>query len=216
MSNVALLFVGAVLLVNGLVFLGRVDGRAAIPINLLAGSTLVLTALLLVASVEPDSPTSATTTFGAVGFALFGFTYLTVALNSLLGGSGSALGWYCGWAAIIATVLAMINFSDGAAPQMGWLWASWALLFISFFLALIVPGAWWTPSAGILAILQGFTTATIPALVMIGGSWDTTSLVVIGMVQISVAAIYVASVFFFRNREETGSSESAGSVAVSL
>ena len=212
MSNVALLFVGAVLLINGLVFLGRVDGRAAIPINLLAGATLVLNALLMVATVEPDTPT----TFGAVGFALFGFTYLTVALNSLLGGSGRALGWYCGWAAIIATVLALINFSDGAAPQMGWLWASWSLLFLSFFLALLVPGEWWTPAAGILAIVQGFTTATIPALMMIDGSWATASAAIIGLVQIGGAVVYAFAVFYFRTRRETVSDVPTGSVAVPL
>lgn len=216
MSNVALLFVGAVLLINGLVFLGRVDGKAAIPINLLAGSTLVLNALVLVMSVEPESPAATATTFSAAGFTLFGFTYLTVAMNSLLGGSGQALGWYCGWAMVIAAVLALINFSNGTAPQMGWLWASWALLFASFFLALIVPGAWWTTSAGVLAVAQGFTTATIPALMMIAGSWDTTSPVPIGAVQITVAVIYVVSALYFRNRESTGSSVSTRTVAVPL
>lgn len=216
MSSVALLFVGAVLLINGLVFLGYVDGKAAIPVNLLAGSAVTLNAVLLIMSLDPDSAASPQITFTAAGFALFGFTYLTVAMNSLLGGSGKALGWYCGWATVIAAVLSAINFSEGAAPQMGWLWASWALLFASFFLALIVSGHRWTASAGVLAVAQGFTTATIPALMMIGGSWDNTSPALIGAVQIIVAVIYVVCVLRFRGREVQGNRIAAPTATVPL
>lgn len=65
MSDLALLFVGAVLLVNGLVFLERVDGKAAIPVNLLTGGLLLFTAILQILEVDTTSPDYAATAFGA-------------------------------------------------------------------------------------------------------------------------------------------------------
>ncbi len=202
MSNLALLFVGAVLLVNGLVFLGKIDGKAAIPVNLLVGAVLVLTALLQVSAVELTSPDYRAVAFGAAGFTLFGFTYLTVGGNSLFGGSGTGLGWYCGWASVIAAVLAIVNFTSSGGTSMGWLWASWSVLFASFFLALITGAKGLTVAAGWLAILQSFTTATIPALLMINGSWETTSLVLIAVIQIAVVVAYIVVAALLRGASE--------------
>lgn len=191
MSSIALLFVGAVLLVNGIVFLGHIDGRSAISINVLTGSLLVLTALLQVSAISPDSPGYRMTAFGAVGFTLFGFTYLTVGANSLFGGTGDALGWYCGWAAIISASLALINFAGYTDTLMAWLWVSWSILFLSFFLALITGAKKLGYAAGILAIIQSVTTASVPALLMIDGSWSKTSTTVFAIVQIVGIIVYV-------------------------
>lgn len=193
MSSIALLFVGAVLLVNGLVFLGRVDAKAAIPINILAGSLLVLTALLQVAAVSPTSPDYRMVAFGAVGFTLFGFTYLTVGANSLFGGTGTALGWYCGWAALIAATLATVNFASFTDPRLAWLWVAWSVLFLSFFLALISGNHQLGYAAGILAIIQSVTTASIPGLMMIDESWSTLSITMIATVQILGIIAYAAA-----------------------
>lgn len=193
MSSIALLFVGAVLLVNGLVFLGRIDGKSAIAINFLAGSLLVLTALLQVSTVSPDSPEYRMMAFGAVGFTLFGFTYLTVAVNSIFGGTGTALGWYCGWAAVIASVLAVVNFAGSADALIAWLWVSWSVLFFSFFVALITGTERLGAAAGILAIIQSVTTASAPALMMLDGYWSTTSTTVIAIVQLVGISVYVVA-----------------------
>lgn len=193
MASIALLFVGAVLLVNGLVFLGRIDGKAAIPINILTGSVLVLTALLQVSAVSPTSPDYRMTVFGAVGFTLFGFVYLTVGANSLFGGTGTALGWYCGWSAAIAAILAAVNFSGSTDALIAWLWVSWSVLFFSFFVALVTGAERLAYAAGLLAIIQSMTTASVPALLMIDGSWSATSPAVIAFVQIVGIIAYVVA-----------------------
>lgn len=190
MSHLALLFVGAVLLINGLVFLGRVDARSAVPVNLLTGSLLLLTALLQVAALSGTEEDGHLLVFGAAGFALFGFTYLTVGGNALAGGSGAALSWYCGWAACVAGVLAVINVLGAEDPRMAWLWGAWAVLFLSFFLAGVVPAPGLVAGAGILAVLQSITTATIPALLMAGEVWAEVPVAAVAVTQLLGIAIY--------------------------
>uniref|UniRef100_UPI003525231A AmiS/UreI family transporter n=2 Tax=Nocardiaceae TaxID=85025 RepID=UPI003525231A len=74
MVPVALLFVGAVLLANGLVFLDRVTPRSAVAINLLTGALLVGTALVLLLPSDSAPPDGLASAVAAGGFALFGFT----------------------------------------------------------------------------------------------------------------------------------------------
>ncbi|MCS5480847.1 amidase substrates transport protein [Corynebacterium sp. YIM 101645] len=200
MSSIALLFVGAVLLVNGLVFLGRVDAKAAIPVNLLVGALLVLTALVPAVTLSATAPDFRSAAFGSVGFLLFGFTYLTVGANSLFGGTGTALGWYCGWASMIAAVLATVNFTGSADPLMAWLWAAWSALFLSFFLALVGGGPETGQAAGTLAVLQSVTTASVPGLLMIDGSWATTSVTLVAVVQIVAVLVCAGVAVMLRSR----------------
>lgn len=172
MSSLALLFVGAVLLVNGLVLLGRVDARAAVPINLITGAGLVTASLII---AIPAGGSDRLELFGAVGYGLFGVTYLTVAGGTLLRADGRALGWYCAWASATAVVLAAINLTSGDA-RMAWLWSAWAVLFFVFFLSGCAVAPRWDVAAGVLAIYQSVTTATVPSLLMIDGAWNTVPL----------------------------------------
>ena len=48
MASVGLLYVGAVLILNGLMLLGLVDARAAAPLNLFVGALQVLTPTYLI------------------------------------------------------------------------------------------------------------------------------------------------------------------------
>ncbi|NII89099.1 hypothetical protein E9230_003069 [Corynebacterium glutamicum] len=108
MSSLALSFGGAVLLVHGVTFIGVIQPRSEIPINLLAGGTLFLAAIPMVWTSIESSDTSASL-YSAVGFALFGFTYLGVALGTSLSADNRGLGVYCGWAPVIAGLLVYVN-----------------------------------------------------------------------------------------------------------
>ncbi|MGC0365907.1 hypothetical protein ABH922_003891 [Rhodococcus sp. 27YEA15] len=190
MSSLALLFVGAVLLVNGLVLLGRVSARAAVPVNLIVGAGLVTASLL--AAIPAAGDDARLTLFGAVGFALFGVTYLIVGSGSLLGADGSALGWYCGWAAVVALILAGVNFAAGDG-HMAWLWLAWTVLFFAFFLSATTANPRFDTAAGVIAIAQSVTTATVPALLMIDGSWSGLPLgwIIVAQVIGVAAAVFV-------------------------
>ena len=88
MGSVGLLYVGAVLAINGLMLLGHVEARSAAPLNLFVGALQVVTPTYLIFTSGGD----AATILGASGIYLFGFTYLYVGINLLAGldGTGSA------------------------------------------------------------------------------------------------------------------------------
>src|SRR5215218_9869840 len=90
MGSVGLLYVGAVLIVNGLMLLGRVDARAAAPLNFFVGGLQVFTPTYLIVTSGGDGDTI----LGASGLYLFGFTYLYVGLNLVNGLDGTGLGWF--------------------------------------------------------------------------------------------------------------------------
>ena len=188
MSSLALLFVGAVLLVNGLVLLGRVSARAAVPINLITGAGLVTASLIIAVPADGDARLAL---FGAVGYSLFGVTYLTVAGGTLLGADGTGLGWYCAWASAVAVVLAAINFSAGDA-HIAWLWSGWAVLFFAFFLSCCTADPRFDVAAGVVAIAQSVTTASIPALLMIDGSWTDLPIGWVAAAQVAGVVVAVA------------------------
>ena len=72
MGNVGLLFVGAVLFMNGLLLLGKVDARSGAVFNLFVGALQVLTPTYLIFTANNDSMKI----LAASGIFLFGFTYL--------------------------------------------------------------------------------------------------------------------------------------------
>ena len=190
MSSLALLFVGAVLLVNGLTFIGVIQPRSGIPINLFAGGTLLLAAIPLAWTSIESSDTRAAL-YSAVGFALFGFTYLGVAIGALLSADNRGLGIYCGWAAGIAGVLAYVNATTFSDPALSVLWSSWVLLFLAFCIALTRSAIFWSYAAGVLAVYQAFSTATIPALLLIHESWSSVPVLPLVLIQVAGAIIYI-------------------------
>ena len=200
MASLVLLFVGSVLLVNGLVFLGRVEARLAAPINILTGLALTATVLFIVLPVRDTGTESLNAVIGAVGFLLFSFTYITVGFNDIFDLEGYALGWYCGWATLIAIFLSAANFARIDDARFGWLWLSWSVLFFAFFLALVTNMAWIAKPVGILTVLQSFTTCTVPAALMLTEQWSGLSLVFIAVVQLAVIVIFVERAVAARRR----------------
>lgn len=79
MSTVGLMYVGAVLFVNSLMLLGKVDGKSAGVFNLFIGAIQVITPFYLIftAGGEPWA------IFNASGVFLFGLTYLYVGISNL-------------------------------------------------------------------------------------------------------------------------------------
>src|SRR3712207_4134411 len=106
MGSVGLLYVGAVLAVNGLMLLGLVEARSAAPLNLFVGALQVVTPTYLIFTAGGD----AAITLNASGLYLFGFTYLYVGINLLAGLDGTGLGWFSAFVAACALVFFGLNF----------------------------------------------------------------------------------------------------------
>src|SRR5262249_11911272 len=104
-----LLYVGAVLCINGIWLLRGprggasalyIQGREVAVINLFTGfvGSVVATTLL----VQGNRDTDLASVRGGAFILLFAFTYLWVALNAFLNAGGRAFGWYCLFVAITA------------------------------------------------------------------------------------------------------------------
>jgi putative amide transporter protein len=201
---VGLLYVGAVLFVNGLALVGLVRGTAMIPMNLFVGLLQVITPLYLIFSADGDQAVIV----GASGLFLFGFTYLYVAMNNAFDLDGTGLGWFSLFVAVSAVVYSWWNFSsysaltsdDAAVGDLfGVLWASWAVLWFFFFLVLGLGKTQLTRFTGAWTAAQGIYTGLVPALVLLNipSALTSTFAVVIGAVSV---ATFVAFVALFRPR----------------
>src|ERR1700727_1664630 len=123
MSSVGLLFVGAVLFLNGLLFLGKADAKGVAVFNLFVGGLQTGVPVYLIAPAKtPDD------ILGAAGLFLFGFTYLYVGIVNLAGFSSDGLGWYSLWVAILAIGFGLTTILRFKDTQTGLLWLQWSVL----------------------------------------------------------------------------------------
>ena len=132
MASVGLLFVGAVLFINGVMLLGWIDAKSAAPMNFFVGGLQIITPLYLIFTANGD----ADVILAASGLFLFSFTYLYVAVNLTWDLDGTGLGYFCLFVAITAVVFSALNFSRFADPAFGVIWLYWAFLWSLFFVLL--------------------------------------------------------------------------------
>jgi hypothetical protein len=191
--GVMLLYVGAVLLVNGIWLIGQARAAALAPagdtspaesahptllenrevtvLNLFTGFVGIVCAGTLLIQGNQDGDLASIRGGGFI--LLFAFTYLWVALNTFLGVDGRAFGWYCLFVAITAVAACIYTFKDAAGDDANiWLgidWALWSVLWFMFFLLLALQ----RPIArvtGIVAIVEGIGTAWIFGFLLLQGS----------------------------------------------
>jgi putative amide transporter protein len=175
MSAVGLLFVGAVLIINGLMLLGYVDARSAAPLNLFVGAMQVVTPTFLIFTASGSPAARATAILFASGLYLFGFTYLYVGINLLANLDGTGLGWYSLFVTCCALTFAAINFwgISGTAKDTGFtaIWLYWAVLWALFWVVLGIKREEWTRYTGAVAVVAGIVTAAAPAFLLLTGLW---------------------------------------------
>jgi putative amide transporter protein len=175
MAAVGLLFVGAVLIVNGLMLLGYVDARSAAPLNLFVGAMQVVTPTFLIFMATGSPAARATTILFASGLYLFGFTYLYVGINLLANLDGTGLGWYSLFVTCCALTFAAINYwgISGTPKDTGFtaIWLYWAALWALFWVVLGIKREEWTRYTGAIAVVAGIVTAAVPAFLLLTGQW---------------------------------------------
>jgi len=188
MSAVGLLLVGAVLFVNGLVFLGRADARGAAVVNLFVGAFQTFAPVWLLAhDTSPDA------VLGAAATSLFGLTYLWAGVNGLTGADGRAFGWFCFWVAGMTVFFAGVSALRGGDPNQAVIWLTWGFLWAAFGRVLALGNARIAASTGWLAIVLSVWTCTVPALLGVLGWWALapwwTSLALAAVTAVVVAAL---------------------------
>lgn len=187
MASVGLFYVGAVLFLNGLMLLGRVEPRAAAILNLFVGSLQVITPTYLIFTANGDS----STILQASGLYLFGFTYLYVGIGLLAGLDSTGVGWFSLFVAIAALGFSAVNFTQLANRPFGVIWLYWALLWSLFFVLLGLKRESFTRYTGWVALIEGWVTAAIPAFLLLTGLWRNSGLTALVLAVVGVVMVVV-------------------------
>jgi hypothetical protein len=166
MSSVGLLFVGAVLFLNGLLFLGKADAKGVAVFNLFVGTLQTAIPFYLIATAKGPEEI-----LGAAGIFLFGFTYLYVGIVNLAGLNSGGIGWYSLWVAVMATGFGLTNILRFHDTPTGLLWLQWAVLWGLFWVVLALGIERLTALAGWLTLILSVTTCSIPGFLLLLGEW---------------------------------------------
>jgi putative amide transporter protein len=164
--GMVLLYVGAVLFVNGIWLMGKISNREIAILNVFAGFVGLVAAVFSVAQGDLVSIQLAAYVL------LFAFTYLWVAYNQLIGAEGQGLGWYSLFVSVTAVPVCIITLMNaGGDVFLTWLginWGAWAFLWFLYFLLLALQrpiirlAAWVTTVEGVL-------TAWVPGFLVLNG-----------------------------------------------
>jgi putative amide transporter protein len=171
-GNVGLLYVGAVLFLNGVMLLGKVNAKAAAVFNLFVGVLQVVTPTYLIFT----SGGNPNVILAASGLYLFGFTYLYVGIGLLAGLDTTGVGWFSLFVAIMAIGYSIANFRTLGDSPFGVIWLYWAFLWFLFFLLLGLKIERLRVYTGWVTAIEGWVTGAIPAFLLLGGYWQTSTL----------------------------------------
>lgn len=185
MAAVGLFYVGAVLFVNGLMLLGRVDPRAAGFLNLFVGVLQVVIPTVLLVQSGGDTAK----VLAASGLYLFGFTYLYVGLNLLTGADSTGVGWFSLFVSISALGFSVVSFGKQDDAPFGVIWLYWSFLWLLFFLLLGLKKDSLTTYTGYVTVVEAWVTAAVPGFLLFTGYWrtTTTTAVVLAVVGLAMA-----------------------------
>jgi hypothetical protein len=201
MSSVGLLFVGSVLFMNGLLFLGKADAKGVAVFNLFVGGLQTAIPFYLIATAHTPNDI-----LGAAGIFLFGFTYLYVGIVNLAGFKADGIGWYSLWVAALATGFGLTTILRFHDTPTGLLWLQWAVLWGLFWVVLALGVERLTIAAGWLTLILSLTTCTVPGFLLLLGDWGK---IPTWAVVASIAATAVAVLLIARRTVPAQSSASA-------
>lgn len=163
----ALLYVGAVLFLNGIWLMGHIGDREIAVINIFVGGLTLLVALFLAFGPGAD----AASIKAAALTLLFTFTYLWVAYNRFNDVDGRGLGWFSLFVAITVTPVAIDTLVGASSTWDYWFglcWAAWAVLWFMYFM-LLALGRPIAKVTGFVTSVQGVLTGWLPGYLLLDG-----------------------------------------------
>ncbi len=169
MLGVCLLFVGIVLINNGVCTLMNVDKKSAAVMNIFTGTLSLF--INFVNLVQGNY-------YAAGTGLLFCFTYLFVAISNFLDLSPLPFAWFSSFVAVNAIIFGVVEGVTGSA-QLGitadWRWAAiwwlWAVLWGSSFFTDILGKKKLAKAVPWLQVIEGVITAWIPGVMLMLGVW---------------------------------------------
>lgn len=162
-----LFYVGAVLLLNGLWLMGKIEDREIVVVNvvsgLVAGAVVVQGAFS--SAADADSIRAAALTL------MFSATYFWVAYNRLVAVDGRGLGWFSLFVAITTVPVFLRAIGTAGSPVDIWLalnWLAWGLLWFMYFL-LLAQGRPILRQTAWATLLAGVFTGWLPGFLLLDG-----------------------------------------------
>ena len=168
MLGVCLLFVGIVLINNGICNLTHVDKKSAAIMNIFTGG---LSLFINFTNLVQGNYYAAGTGL------LFCFTYLWVAINNIFDLDGRPIAWFSTFVAVNAIIFGIVEGITGSTAlgiTADWRWAAiwwlWAILWGSSFVTDIMKKdlGKFVPC---LQVFEGIVTAWIPGVMLLLGVW---------------------------------------------
>lgn len=163
----ALLYVGAVLCLNGLWLLGHIQDREIIVINVVSGFVTLCVALYSAFGPGADAGSIR----GGALTLLFTTTYLWVAYNRVVDVDGRGLGWFSLFVSITVVPVALFSFAGAASALDLWMalnWTAWAVLWFMYFL-LLARAKPILRQTGIATAVIGALTGWLPGYLILEG-----------------------------------------------
>lgn len=163
--GLTLLYVGAVLFINGIWLLGKISDHEVSVINVLVGLLSFLIAFQLIFQ-EPDNVIKVSA--GAFTL-LFSITYLWVGANQWLKADGRGLGWFCLFVSVTAAVIGIHATQDMGSSFKIWNtinWFSWSGLWLSYFILLALAKSI-QRSVAIYTLICAIFTGWLPGIMIL-------------------------------------------------
>ena len=157
MLGVSLLYVGAVLTINGIGRLTEIDGKSLAVMNFFTGGLSVIANVILLVCGEY---------YAAATGLLFGFTYLFIGLNAVFNLDGRVLGWFSLFVAINTVPAALLSLLQDADPLFFVIWLAWGILWLLIFVESVLKKDL-HHTVPVLFILEGIGTAWVPAWLLL-------------------------------------------------
>lgn len=171
MLGVVLLYVGIVLISNGLYRLEGIKDKSNVVINFFTGGLGLVLNIIAIAygnAVGKDAEWF----YGSATGLLFAFTYLYTAINTIFDFDQRLYGWFSLFVAINSIPAGILCMTShyGGNQMYGVIWWLWGVLWLTAFLEInlkknlgnFVP---------YLAIFEGVVTAWIPGFLILIGRW---------------------------------------------
>jgi len=168
--GVILLYVGMVLMSNGLCRLTKINDKSVVVMNIFTGGLgLILNIIAISIGVAKNADPS--WYYASATGLLFAFTYLYTAINTIYELDQRLYGWYSLFVAINSIPAGLLCFQGyGGNAWYGIIWWLWGILWLTGFIETVMKKNLGN-FVGWLGVLEGIITAWIPGFMMLTGVW---------------------------------------------